>query len=62
MNCKPFCVDVLFNDEFFLPTLFDAGFPPYFAFSETIIVNKNLPRIPIRSRKLQLTKNSNTHA
>lgn len=57
MNCKPFCVDVLVNTQLFLPALFDTDCLPYSAFSKSIIVNKNIPRIPIRPRNLQLEKN-----
>ncbi|KAI1003431.1 hypothetical protein K3495_g4780 [Podosphaera aphanis] len=57
MNGTPFLIDCFLNSIFFVQSLIDTGCLCYAAFSHTLVKEKNLPRIPVIKRSLQLAEN-----
>ena len=58
MNSKPFIMDCLINSSFFVQSLIDTGCLCFSAFSAALVRDRNLPRIQIPSRSLQLAENN----
>ena len=56
MDSLPFLIIEFINNHFYLCALFDSGCLPYAVFSEKIVLNRNLPRIPVKQRILKLAK------
>jgi hypothetical protein len=57
MDSTPFLIDALVNSSFYIDSLIDNGCLCYSAFSQEIVRQKKLPRIPIKHRELKLAKN-----
>ena len=56
MNSTPFLIDCLVNPSFFVQSLIDTGCLCYAVFSNELVNNNKLPRIPIEKRSLHLAK------
>jgi hypothetical protein len=50
-------MDTVVNSSFYLKALFDTGCLCFSAFSDNLVKQKKLPRIPIERRDLKLAKN-----
>ena len=57
MDSTPFLIDTLVNSSFYIDALIDNGCLCYSAFSQELVRQKKLPRIPIKHRELKLAKN-----
>lgn len=61
MDSLPFLIDTFINNNFYLRALFDSGCLPYAAFNGSIVLHRNLPRIPVKQRLLKLAKDDKNY-